>query len=370
MTEKIGVGIIGASPTRGWAAVAHVPALAALPEYRLSAVSTSQAASAALAAETFQVPLAFADYRELIAHPDVDLVTVSVNVTKHCEVAMAAIRAGKHVYCEWPLGRNFAEAQEIADIAREKGVRTVIGLQGIFSPAVRYLRDLVQNGYIGTLLGTSIRGCGPDAVWTGHLDPAYEFHADRENGATLLAIPTGHALEMLCFALGEFAHVTSTLVARRGQALRVRDNTMIPMTAPDQIAFSGVLQNGALASVHYHGGPSKVGDFIWEINGTDGDIVVRSPQGYANMAELTIHGAQGTDSLSALTVPARYRLAPIGLTGPAVNVASLYAQFAADLREGTAIAPDFDAAVRRHRLIDAVEQADSTGMRQSILPLE
>lgn len=367
MAEKIGVGIIGASPERGWALVSHVPALAALPEYELRAVSTSRPETAARAGETFQVPLAFSNYQDLLAHPDVDLVTVSVNVTRHYEVVMAAIQAQKHVYCEWPLGRNLAEAQEIADFARQKKVRTVIGLQGTFSPPVRFLRDLVTDGYIGTLLGTSIRGCGPDSVWTGHLDPAYEFHADRENGATLLTIPAGHALAMLCFALGEFATVSSTLVARRGKALRVRDNTMIPMTAPDQIAFSGVLENGALASVHYHGGPSKVGDFLWEINGTDGDLVIRTQEGYANMAELTIQGAQGEDPLTILTVPDRYRLAPPTLTGPAVNVASLYAQFAADLHEGTTFAPDFDAAVRCHRLIHAIEQAESTGMRQNVL---
>ncbi|MBC7807939.1 MAG: Gfo/Idh/MocA family oxidoreductase [Akkermansiaceae bacterium] len=361
----MGVGIIGASPERGWAAVAHVPALAALPQYELRAISTSRPETAAAAREAFKVPLAFSDYRELVAHPEVELVTVSVNVTRHYEVATAAIAAGKHIYCEWPLGRNLAEAEEITRLAGEKGVRTVIGLQGRFAPAVVYLRDLVADGYVGKILGTSIRGCGPDDVWTGRLDPHFEFHADKENGATLLTIAVGHALEQLCYALGEFATVSSTLIARRGEAFRVRDNATVPMTAQDQVAIGGTLEGGGLASVYYHGGPSPHPDFTWEINGTEGSLLLSAQDGYANIAELSLQGARGADPLALLTIPDRYHCAPAGLVGPAVNVASLYSRFAQDIKDGTAFAPDFDAAVRRHRLIAAIERADATGTRQT-----
>lgn len=366
MAEKIGVGIIGAGADRGWARAAHVPALRALPAYEIRAVSASRRDSAEQSAQALGVGLAFDNHNDLLARPEIDLVVVAVNVTRHHEVATAAIAAGKMVFCEWPLGRNLAEAEEIADLARRKGVRTVVGLQGRFAPAVRHLRALVAGGYVGKLLGTSIRGCGPDEVWAGRLDAPFEFHGDVTSGATLLAIPAGHALEQLCFALGEFASVSSTLVARRGEAVRLRDGVTVPMTAQDQIAFSGVLQGGALASVHYHGGPSKGPAFVWEVNGTEGDIVVSAEQGYANIAELTIRGARGPDRLETLIPPAECRLAPAGLTGPAVNVASLYAQFARDLADGTTLAPDFDAGLRRHRLIDAIERADAMGRRQTL----
>ena len=368
MAGKIGVGIIGASAERGWALAAHIPALRALPNYEIRAISASRRESAERSARALGVGLAFEHHRELLARPEVDLAVIAVNVTRHREVALAAIEAGKMVFCEWPLGRNLAEAEEIAAFARQKGVKTVIGLQGIFAPAVRYLRDLVAEGYIGKLLGTRMAGTGPDEVWAGVLGPAYEFHADVTNGATLLSIPAGHALAQLRFALGELASVSSTLIARRGEALRVRDNVTIAMTAQDQIAFSGTLENGALASVHYRGGPSREPDFVWAIHGTDGDIVLSAEHGYANISELEIRGARGNEPLEALPIPKKYRLAPAELAGAAVNVASLYAQFARDLDEGTTLAPDFDAAVRLHRLIDAIERADREGTRQTLAP--
>jgi predicted dehydrogenase len=107
--NKIQVGIVGVSPDRGFASIAHIPALQALPEFEITAVCTTRQESAAAAARHFGVPLAFSDAAKLAQHPDVDLVTVSVKVPDHYVPVMAAIDAGKHVYCEWPLGRNTDE---------------------------------------------------------------------------------------------------------------------------------------------------------------------------------------------------------------------------------------------------------------------
>jgi predicted dehydrogenase len=93
-----------------------------------------------------------------------------VNVMHHREIALTAIDAGKVVYCEWPLGRNLGEARELAAAARAEAVRTVVGLQGRAGPAVRYVRDLVADGYLGKPLGTVIKAGAPHAVWAGVLD--------------------------------------------------------------------------------------------------------------------------------------------------------------------------------------------------------
>jgi predicted dehydrogenase len=71
MNEKIRIGMIGVNPERGWASAAHFPALALLPQYEVTALSTTRPASAGRAAEKFNVPLAFADHRELVSHPSV-----------------------------------------------------------------------------------------------------------------------------------------------------------------------------------------------------------------------------------------------------------------------------------------------------------
>src|SRR6202167_5413787 len=152
MAGKIRVGIVGASPSRGFASISHIPALQALPEFEIVAVCTSSQQSAEAAAKHYGVPLAFAEPAKLAAHPDVDLVTVSVKVPDHYAPVMAAIDAGKHVYCEWPLGRDTNEAVRMLDAAERRGVRHAVGLQGQVSPAINYVKDLIADGYVGQVL--------------------------------------------------------------------------------------------------------------------------------------------------------------------------------------------------------------------------
>src|SRR5258707_4102129 len=142
-STRIRVGIAGAGPERGFASLAHVPELQALPQFEIVAVCTSRQESADTAARHYGVPLGFADAAKMAQHPDVDLVTVSVKAPDHYKPVMAAIEAGKHVYCEWPLGRVTDEAVRMRDAARRKGIRHVVGLQGQVSPAIAYVKDLI-----------------------------------------------------------------------------------------------------------------------------------------------------------------------------------------------------------------------------------
>ncbi|MFC4032044.1 Gfo/Idh/MocA family protein [Streptomyces polygonati] len=365
--DRIGVGIVGAG-TGGWASISHVPVVSALPDYELRAISTSRAESAAAAAEQYGVAAAFHRYEDLIAHPGVDLVVVAVKVPAHFDVITAALDAGKMVYSEWPLARNLAEATELAGRAERAGLRTVIGLQGRYAPEVRYARDLIGQGYIGDVLGTTMVGSG--MVWGDkvHLrGNAYWF--DAANGATPLASAATHALDALHSVLGDFASLSANLVSARTEATVVEDGGVVPFTVADQIAVAGTLAGGAAASVFYRGGTSRGNNFHWEINGADGDLVISSPAwGNMQVADLTLEGGRGEDSaVSKLAVPEQHTTdLPGGLTRQASGVAALYARFAADLRDGTRDTPGFAHALTRHREIDTVERASRTGARQEL----
>src|SRR5438105_10683757 len=210
-SSKIGVGIVGASASRGFASIAHIPALLALPQFEFVAVCTAHQESADAAARHYGVPLAFADPESLAQHADVDLVTVSVKVPDHYRPVMAAIAAGKHVYCEWPLGRDTDEAVRMLDAAEHAGVRHAVGLQGQMSPAINYVRDLVAQGYVGRVLTATLIGCAPN--WGAAIDRAYQ--ADRANGANLLTITAGHQIDALCHCLGEFRELSAFAVSQR-----------------------------------------------------------------------------------------------------------------------------------------------------------
>jgi predicted dehydrogenase len=353
----IGVGMVGLSARGGWAARAHVPALRAVPGYELRAVSGSSPESAAEAAREFDVPIACGSVEELAARPEVDLVVVCVKVPHHRELVLAAVEAGKDVLCEWPLGNGLAEAEELAAAAAGR-VRGFVGLQGRSAPATRYVRSLVEDGALGEILSTTLVGSGGN--WGETIPGAGSVYLlDRANGAHMLTIPAGHSVDVLCTCLGEFAEVSATVATRRRSVRRVDTGESVPMSAFDQVAVTGTLEGGAVATVHYRGGTSSALPLYWEINGTEGELVVTAEEGHLQRARFHLR-KDGVE----LPIPASLELVP-GEPGSApYNVAQAYAQLSGDLREGTHNVPTFADAVVRHRLIDAVERSGASGERQ------
>src|SRR5712692_9020153 len=92
--SPLGVGIIGVSPVRGWATTAHIPALRALPNYKIAALSAHSAESARAAGQVFGVSAVFSDHEQLVTQPGVDVVAVTVKVPRHRELVTAALAAG------------------------------------------------------------------------------------------------------------------------------------------------------------------------------------------------------------------------------------------------------------------------------------
>jgi predicted dehydrogenase len=365
--QRFRVGIVGLQPGRSWAARAHIPALRALSEtFEIVGVANTSRASAEQAAAATGLSRAFANIAELIAAPEIDIVTVAVKVPPHFGIVKAAIEAGKHVYCEWPLGNGLAEAEEMAALARAKGVLGVVGTQAPLAPEIEYLRQLIADGFVGDVLSTTLVARG-GALQGGGAIPDKKIHAyllDHANGATILTIPVGHTLAALTSVLGEVAEVSAVLATRRTTALAADTGETLPVSAPDQVLVSGVLTSGAPLSIHYRGGAARDGDgLFWEINGTEGDIRISGPSGHPQMVQLSLKGARREEKvLRPLEVPASYRSGWPEEVEPG-NVARLYARMAQDLRDGTRTAPSFDDAVAVHRIIAAIERAAESGSR-------
>lgn len=359
--NKIGVAVIGASPlTPGWAMTAHIPAILALPDFELRALGTSRRESADAAAQMFGVP-AYHEHHALLERSDVDLVVVAVNIIHHQHLVDAALDAGKMVFSEWPLGRNLREAEDIARRASIAGVRTAIGLQARYHPAVRHARELVAEGYIGEVLATTIVGSG--IAWSGVTDQSHAYMFDRANGANTLTVPMLHALDAVNFVLGDFATVSASMAVRR-PTVQISGGAVKSVTAPDHIALSGTLTTGAIVSTFYRGGVSRGNNLYWEINGSEGDLVLSSSVGNLQVADLELTGGRGDETgVHAIELPAAYANEPAGLSDtPGANVLREYTQLAHDIREGTHLVPDFNYALQRHRLIAAIEESARTGI--------
>jgi len=362
--KRIRVGIIGANPDRGWAAQAHIPALRSLSaDFEITALSTSRRESADAASERFGVPLAFDNHHDLVNSAAVDVVVVTVKVPHHLELATAALEAGKAVYCEWPLGNGLEEAETLAALATKKGVLAVAGLQARSAPPVAYVRDLIEQGYAGEVLSTTLIGSGMG--WGPTVEPYNAYLNDKKNGATMLSIALGHAADALCYCLGEVLELSATMTQRRTTFTIADTAESKPMNAEDQVAVTGLLEGGAAFSIHYRGGVSRGTNLLWEINGAEGDLQLTATGGQPQIWELNVRGGNGEQSsLELLPVPDEYRWAPP--QGPATNVAQAYARFARDYREGTHLCPTFEDAATRHRMLDAIETAAATGQRQTL----
>src|SRR5512143_3498326 len=156
MPDKIRLGLIGASVRGTWSSRSHLPAVRASSDIELTAVCTTRADSAEAARQAYGARLAFHDWREMVASPEIDAVAVVVRVPSHYPPTKAALEAGKHVYCEWPLGRTTAEAVELAALAKTKGLATAVGLQARVNPAVMHMKELIASGFVGEVMAVHV----------------------------------------------------------------------------------------------------------------------------------------------------------------------------------------------------------------------
>lgn len=360
----IRVGIIGANPDRGWAVSAHIPALRALPEqYRLTAVATSNEDSARRAGEAFGVSHAFGDYRRLVEHPEVDLVLVAVKVPAHLELTGAAIAAGKHVYCEWPLAVTTEQALHLADAADAQGVRTAIGLQTRFSPAVAHALKVIAAGGIGQVnsITTHItRTKGNGAIIPGWM--AYTL--DLSAGAGPLEIDGGHTLDVLRFLTGPLTLRPAVTALANPRYTIAETGEVIEATNPDQYVISGTSAERATVSVSIHHGVAGPSRAKIEISGSDAEILIEpvpaaSSGAFLGLNPLRLRAFRTSDTdwhdadLPAWTGRPEWAEVP----DPALNIARLYQRFAEDLRTDAHVVPDFRAAVEVHQLLDSARRS-------------
>ncbi|CAF1140994.1 unnamed protein product [Rotaria sp. Silwood1] len=238
------------------------------------AIANSTIESSKSSAEAFGVNKYYATSEELAQDPDIDTVVVSVKVPLHKSLIMPALLQGKNAIVEWPLGRNLQEAEELTQLARSKGVKTMVGLQGRQSSVVKKMKDIISSGKLGKILSTHLYAGG--ILWGPTIDESKSYIADIENGANMITVLGGHSLDAMCYVLGEFESLTATthnarktIELRDEKGNKIRD---IPLTSHDQMSVSGVLTSGAYASAHLRGGSYKGTNLLWEVEGTLGEL--------------------------------------------------------------------------------------------------
>ena len=145
--KRLGIGVVGAGRWANWA---HLPGWVRDERCRLVGVCDRELDRAQRAAAEFGADVAVADYRELLKRDDIDIIDVVTRDTEHFEINCAAVRAGKHVLSEKPVAHDCRDVRMITDLAASRGLKTKVGFTFRYSPAVRYLKDMIDRGDLGT----------------------------------------------------------------------------------------------------------------------------------------------------------------------------------------------------------------------------
>jgi predicted dehydrogenase len=349
--QTIRVGIIG---TGGWARYGHIPVLQALDGFEVVALAGRNKDKVQQYADQFGIGMAFGSAEELIAQPGIDLVVVLAPTSEHGRLASAVIAAGKDVYAEWPLSTTTAESEQILAQAEAKGVKHIIGLQRRFSPAVRYLKRLMQEQYVGTLRGVRM-SVGVDAF--GPVMPeAVKWVLEDKNFTHLLPIYGGHFHDVLFRTVGFPEQLSAVTRVQFPVTTLAETGEQVPYASANEVMVIGTLAGSALFSVQLEGGQAHRTGLQIDITGTEGVLRVTNPHAFQNEADHKIEGMKnGAAAFTELPVPAEFSYLPMaGLDASARDVAYLYSTYARDKANGTNEATSFADAVGQHRLIDMI----------------
>jgi predicted dehydrogenase len=147
MPDKLRIGIIGV----GQIGQVHLENYRAIPEVEVVAIAGRDLERTRAVADRFGVPSAYADFHELLARPDIRAVNICLHNNLHMPVSVAALQAGKHVFCEKPMAGSYRDAETMYEAARSLGLKLSIQLSTLFSNEIKAARYLVEQGSLGRL---------------------------------------------------------------------------------------------------------------------------------------------------------------------------------------------------------------------------
>jgi predicted dehydrogenase len=362
----VGTGYLGKAFTLGYlnAPVVFGPDIGT-PE--LVAVCASTPARGAEAAALLGYRRGVADWRELIADPEVAIVVVNTPNHLHAEVALAAIAAGKAVHCEKPLGRTVAEARAMTEAAEAAGTPTMVGFNYRQNPACTLAREIIASGEIGEVY--SMRATHNEDYAA---DPTHPlgWKARRETaGLGALGDLGSHIICILEYLLGPIARVAGhmrTVIAERPATAAAAE--FVRVETEDEARFLAEFASGVVGTVE----ASRIATgrqmaLTYEITGTGGAIYFTQER----MSEIRLATWRGGSRARAgfrtiLLGPehpdfGRFCAGPGHGLGFNDQKVIECARFLEAIRNGARASPDFREALHVNLVMAAVEQSAAAG---------
>lgn len=246
--RKVRVGVLGAG---AWARFAHLPGYKRDPRCELVAIADPIVERAHEFAAEFGIPNIYDSHEALIARTDLDLVDVCTPSATHFQLSWAALESGKHVLCEKPVAYDFNDTRRAAALAKSKGLKTKLGFTFRYSPAMQYMKQLIDDGFIGTPF--IFNGYEQNSQWldpqtplrqVDHTADQTEIHVSSLEGYGAPIMDIGHL-----FMGSRFKSVVGTMKNFIPERMVRATGTMMRMNIDDGDIFIGEFENGAIGSI-------------------------------------------------------------------------------------------------------------------------
>lgn len=356
MSEIVRVGVIG---TGGVADFMHLPNLKSHQQAVVAAICGRNRDRAEEMTKKYEIPLVFTDYREMIEKGNLDALVIVTPDDLHYPMTMDGLDAGLHVLCEKPMASNASQAREMYEKAEAKGVKHMVFFTCRWLPHHRYLKGLVDDGYVGRCYHCSIRYVG------GYARGAeYWWRFDRQRATGALGDLGSHMIDLAHWYVGDVAKVSaclSTFVERPGPA----DQPLDP--ANDAAMLNLQFANGAQGTIHLSA-VAHVGD-----RGQEQCIILYGESGTLE-ADLSFLGTEirglrhGEEQFETLPVPGR-------LWGDVDKAAPFWTQFAEvftrdpvgdrlfinAILEDRPVTPSFYDGLKAQKVMDAAITSHESG---------
>jgi predicted dehydrogenase len=365
--RDIGIGIVGTGFMGKAHAFAYRSALAAFPDIptpRLVCIADVNAESATKAALQYGFAKSTGDWKQLIADPEVQVVSITTPNTLHKEMALAAIAAGKHVHCEKPLSPTLKDSGEMLKAAEAKGVITQVGFNYIKNPLLKMARDMAQSGELGEITG--FRGIhsedymhDPDSPYTWRIDPV--------GGPGVIADLGSHIIGMARFLVGPIVEVSAdvrTVVKSRPAAKGAKDRKDVKVDDVARILVNFASGSGGTIEANWIATGRKM-NLGFELTGSKGSLVFSQE----NLNELHYYKSGNDPRHMGFTkIESGPQHPPYGgfcvAGGHQLGFNDLktieMAEFLGGIAKGKAIGPDFREAFEIQKVVEAAIESSAT----------
>jgi predicted dehydrogenase len=354
---ELGVGVIGCGR---WANMAHLPGWTRDERCAVVAVCDADAEAARRAAERFGVSEHVTDHRRLLERDDIDVVDVVTGDHEHFRLTMEALEAGKHVLVEKPVAHDFRDTLRARDLARSKGLKTKVGFTFRYSPAVRYMKELIEGGWVGEPY--IYNAFEQNSQWIDPQTPLRQAPQDLDGERIRVSSLEGYGAPVIDLGhwfmdsdLRAVVGVLKNFVPER----MIRDTgRMMRANIDDGDIFIGEFASGAICSVQ--SSFVTVGNYPGievRVYGSEGALIARLVEEFG-IAE-TFKGAR-PDAVEFVDMEVPQRLYPAGGSlrepWPTLYYSNLTASFASEILDGgERNEGDFGDAAWVQEVINAVD---------------